>query len=265
MHETMRFSMEKLVELVGYSSFAVDDADFNSYVQRFGVLFRKVKVLYEEHARHQEQFLFKSMEDYYPDVPKLTRYMLLNQFEMQPSDALLPSARADHTRDITEFNNIETALVCLETHALNMAQALDDLKNVRSVRTCFHIDLITFPQRTRTLQDNIKRHSLMEEEDVCPLCVKCNNLKLQRKLVQKMWECTPSARWRQIVDLIMNFSPQHQYRLSFIKSLTNTMPERTEMLGLMVYNSVSGNLWSRLMDDVSEISPRGFWRHSRYW
>ena len=46
------------------------------------------------------------------------------------SYTIFSSSRADHTRDITEFNNIETALVRLETHAANMAQALDDLKNV---------------------------------------------------------------------------------------------------------------------------------------
>ncbi len=43
------------------------------------------------------------------------------------------------------------------------------------------------------------------------------------------------------------------------------MPEHAELLGMMVYNSVSGNLWSRLMDDVTEIIPRGLRGYKRYW
>lgn len=43
------------------------------------------------------------------------------------------------------------------------------------------------------------------------------------------------------------------------------MPERSEALGLMVYNCVSGNLWSRLLDDVPEIVPHGQPGYRKYW
>ncbi len=43
------------------------------------------------------------------------------------------------------------------------------------------------------------------------------------------------------------------------------MPENAELIGVMVYNCVSGNLWSRLMDDVTEIIPRTVYGYKRYW
>jgi hypothetical protein len=232
-HHALRAGVDKLREMVGFSSFDPADPAFDSALQRFGALFDQLALTLETHAAHEETVLFPSIMDFYPGATPLS------------------DASHQHEEELNRVREMRSALATLRTAgspADARAAAVQTLKRL-------------IPEFATHLHAHIDH----EEDNLRPLQIKPHNLVLQRQIIKRCYNMTPGSTWRVYIPFVINTVPQHPYRLAFLKALTAIFPERAELFGQMLFNAVSEDLWDRLLDDVPELRQRGQWFYERYW
>lgn len=108
------------------------------------------------------------------------------------------------------------------------------------------------------------RHFTGEQQNIDPIVRKYFSVELKKQVARDVWTVTPAARWEVIIPFVLVNLPRHSQRVTFLRSLLWSMPERAQQVGAIVYRHVDAVMWERLRYDVREIIPRGAPEWVRY-
>lgn len=225
LHEAVRNAVPELEAALNAMELAKPET-----VHRFAALYRQFAVLHEEHAKHEEQVIFKAFND------------LFHGHAQQWND--------DHAAD--------AALLAKWSGMLNELLGEADGEAKAAHVSALRSELPRF-------LEHFLEHLKGEEENLNPVGRKYVPLALQKELTRKVWELTDATRWEVIIPYIVNNLPRHQQRTRYLKVLFWSMPERAQQIGAIVYRHVDAVMWERLRVDVPEMVPRGAFNWCRYY
>ena len=83
-------------------------------------------------------------------------------------------------------------------------------------------------------------------------------------LSMQVWKSTCSEDWAVILPWTVNMLPYLPQRLRYLRSLLWAMPENAQLVGRMVALGVDGVQWSRIINHIPELVPRGASGWHRY-
>jgi len=225
LHEAVRNAMPELEAALN----AVDLAKPET-VHRFAALYRQFAVLHEEHAKHEEQVIFKAFNDFFHG----------------------------HAQQWNDDHAADAVLLAKWSGMLNEVLGDADGEVKAAHMSALRSDLPRF-------LEHFLEHLKGEEEHLNPVGRKYVPLALQKELTRKVWDITDATRWEVIVPYIINNLPRHQQRTRYLKVLFWSMPERAQQIGAIVYRHVDAVMWERLRVDVPEMVPRGAFNWWRYY
>ncbi|KAG5178888.1 hypothetical protein JKP88DRAFT_280798 [Tribonema minus] len=105
---------------------------------------------------------------------------------------------------------------------------------------------------------------LDHEEEVfsSPIARKYLPLSEMKSLVRRAWDATPAADLAAHVQWVTRTVPMHMQKVRCVRALCWAMPERAQLIGLMLYRGLDDATWVSVSADVPEIVPRGLpgWR-----
>ena len=108
----------------------------------------------------------------------------------------------------------------------------------------------------------LEEHLLWEEQHVQSILRKYIPLELQKQILLKVWNITNYNDWKIFIPWVLRYQPKINQRILFLKTLLWSMPERSQMIGLIVYRGINDVMWSQIKKELPEIIPRGIkgWR-----
>lgn len=119
--------------------------------------------------------------------------------------------------------------------------------------------------RVEELCRRILAHFKVEEDDLIPIGKKYHNLQTQKKIIRQVWESSTFDAWNVYIPFVVNHLPYPGQRVRFLKCLRWAMPENSQVIGRIVYDGVSTDLWDRITADFPEIIPREVSGYTRYY
>jgi tellurite resistance protein TehA-like permease len=227
-HEAFRGNLTKLQSLLSELEVSSSSPEtlglFAAHYQRFFVV-------HEEHAKHEDEVIFKIFNDFFKDHAK--------------------HWNADHEEDhakMEKWRGSADRLLDTDLDEDTRKTALSILKNELPE---FFI--------------HFREHLLGEEEHLQPIGRKYIPLELQKQMSRKVFELTPADRWEIIIPYVVLNVPRHEQRIRYLKVLTWAMPERAQQIGAIVYRNVDAVMWERLRVELPDIIPRGEANWKRYY
>jgi Hemerythrin HHE cation binding domain len=197
----------------------------------FAAHFNRFRILHEEHSKHEDEIIFKTFNDFFPDHAK--KY------------------NEDHNNDHLAFAEMCTKINLV----LDDMQPLDNRKHILNM---LKLELPSF-------FDHIREHFEGEEDNLNPIGRKYIPLALAKEMSREVWKITSADRWEIIVPYIINNLPRHMQRVRYVKVLCWSMPERAQQIGAIIYRNVAAAMWERLRSELPEIIPRGAPKWTRYY
>ena len=230
-HEAFRGNMATLRHYIDAVDVTDTSAKGRENIDLFAAHFNRFCVLHEEHAKHEDEVIFKTFNDFFPEHAR--KY------------------NDDHTEDhqkLQEWCILANKLLDKVLPTEERKQALDEL---RGALPAFF--------------EHFEEHLRGEEDNLQPIGRKYLNLAIMKEISRKVWELTPAKRWEVIIPFIVTNLPRHMQRVRYLKVLCWSMPERAQQIGAIVYRNVDAVVWERLRVEVPEIIPRGAANWKRYY
>lgn len=230
-HEAFRGNLATLRHYIKVADVTDNSAQGHENLCLFAAHLNRFCVLHEEHSKHEDQVIFKTFNDFFPEHAR--------------------KWNDDHEEDhkkLEEWSKLANTVLNTRLDTAERKQALDDLRD----------DLPAF-------FDHFEEHLRGEEDNLQPIGRKHLPLAVMKDISRKVWEMTPADRWEIIVPFIINNMPRHMQRVRYLKVLCWSMPERAQQIGAIVYRNVDAVMWERLRVEVPEIIPRGAPGWKRYY
>lgn len=226
-HEAFRAASVKLKESLKSLDFNSDKLNQGS-LKAFGLLFRKFRLAHQWHALHEEKVIFKEFEDYVPGS--------------------CSRQHGEHEHDehlMQRWNN------CLE-----VLESGKDFASMKKSMSILHREIPDF-------LESFEEHLQGEEKHLQRLGRKQLCFDLQKDMIRRIWNMTPSAVWAEFLPFVIENMPMQQQRVKFVRAFAVwSLPERAQMMGRMIALGVEPEIWERLVSQVPEIAPRG---EPKYW
>jgi len=194
---------------------------------------RLLKIVMEEHAKHEETVLFPQFRSWFPGVTGF--------------------ADDEHDRDHAHINELSGVIERVQRLATSgdEAGALEAAKGLE----------VTMNR----IAENLISHMGGEEAHLNGIGRKYFPTKLQKECIQKVWHSTPVSTWAIILPFLIKNNYLHKRRVRAIKCLEWAMPERIQLVGKLIYEGVSPVLWERLVVDIPSMIPRHVPGWNRIW
>lgn len=231
-HEAFRGNMATLRGVI--DTIDLDSKSSDMLQQNLGLFaahFNRFVIVHEEHAKHEDEVIFKIFNDYFNAHAKVYN--------------------DDHSEDHRKLEEWRVLCNKLLDNDLSNAvrqEALDVLKK----------DLPAF-------FDHFLEHLQGEEDNLNPIGRKILPLEVQKQISREAFRITSAERWEVIIPFIINNLPRHLQRVRYLKVLCWSLPERAQFIGAIVYRNVDAVMWERLRVEVPEIIPRGEANWKRYY
>lgn len=111
-------------------------------------------------------------------------------------------------------------------------------------------------ESTPILVASVIHHLNNEEENLSPIIRKNISLEMQKEIARKMFELSSPSEIREMIQFTIEFAPFHGQRVRFLHCLRWIFPERFQLFGKWLYETVDPWVWSRLVTEVPDIVPR---------
>jgi len=199
--------------------------------QTFAASFYEFMVLHEEHAKHEDEVIFKTFNDFWAEHGKKWNddhdadHKLIDSWKVLVNTILHPQGGADQKQS-----------------------AIQQLQR----------DMPPFVE-------HFLEHLQGEEDHLNPVGKRYLPLELQKQISRRVWEITPAERWEVIVPYLVNNLPRNPQRVRYLKTLCWAMPERAQQIGAIVHRNVDSVKWEMLRIELPEIVPRGAFNWRRYY
>ena len=230
-HEAFRGAIPTLKHFVDAIDVEDDSPAAKDNLELFAAHFSNFFMLHAEHARHEDEVIFKTFNDYF-------------------------SEHAQKYNDDHEEDHEKVARwTALADKVLDTSLAVSDRKEAANE---IKADFAGF-------MEHFEEHLRGEEDNLQPIGRKYLPLAVMKDISRKVWEMTDSDKWERILPFIINNLPRHPQRVRYLKVLCWSMPERAQQFGAIVYRNVDSVMWARLSRAVPEIIPRGAPGYSRYY
>jgi hypothetical protein len=84
---------------------------------------------------------------------------------------------------------------------------------------------------------------------------------------RRVWELTPLHKWRIIIPFVINNLPadKPQMRNRFLRALIWGMPQFAQMIGKVVYEHTTDDIWKPLADAIPSIIPKNVEGYERVY
>mmetsp|Transcript_26567 Transcript_26567/g.61032 ORF Transcript_26567/g.61032 Transcript_26567/m.61032 type:complete len:971 (+) Transcript_26567:150-3062(+) len=230
-HEAFRGNMNTLKHYIDVANVEDDSAEAIENLGLFAAHFNRFCIVHEEHAKHEDEVIFKIFNDYFPEHAK--KY------------------NDDHAEDhakLEHWRKLANQLLNTKCDVATRKAALDELRG----------DLPAFFQ-------HFEEHLRGEEDNLNPIGRKYLPIALMVQMSRKVWELTDAKKWEIIVPFIILGLPRHPMRIRYLKVLMWALPERAQQIGAIVYRNVDAVMWERLRTVVPEMVPRGAPGWKRYY
>lgn len=224
-HEGFRGAMAKLSTAVA----GLDpNAPASMAIADVSRQFKDFHLAHTWHSKQEDEVLFKAFNDYFPG----------------PSDKYI----TDHEEDRPVLDLLSTLI---ERLGGEKEESYAD-------------DVVELQKQVSTFMAHLEEHLLGEEVHLQPIGRKHICLEVQKGIMRKMWDMTPSEVWSFYLPWIINNQPMMMQRVRFIRAWLWVLPENAQLIGRMIALGVDPILWARLMEYVPEIAPRGEKHWVRY-
>lgn len=230
-HEAFRGNLATLRHYIDAADVADESPKAQENLDLFAAHFNRFCILHEEHAKHEDQVIFKTFNDFFHDHAR------------QWND--------DHTEDhkkLEEWRALANKLLDTALPTEERKQALDTLRD-------------SLPDFFAHFEEHLRG----EEDNLQPIGRKHLPLAIMKDISRKVWELTPATKWEVIIPFIITNLPRHLQRVRYVKTLTWSMPERAQQIGAIIYRNCDAVMWERLRVEVPEIIPRGAPGWKRYY
>jgi len=198
-------------------------------IQEFCDLFELIDAVHEEHSDHENLYIFPTTNQYVPGIANT----FIN----------------DHSRDGDHMDKLRKLVKRIKTKNNKRDEALAKMKD-----------------EVKLLYDHLIAHFAGEESSVTTVVRKFLPVKLQKQILRQCWEHTPVHVWYRIMPFIVENMPSHGQRIRFISSFRWALPERIQLIGQMIYEGVSDDMWDWITLEAPEIIPRQLlFFHRRYY
>jgi hypothetical protein len=199
-------------------------------VRRFAALYARFELVHLEHARHEDEIIFKYFNELFPGH----------------ADTWLHDH--DHDRE----------LVARWDAAINAA--LEDLSAPGVAGT-----VAMLQQELPGFFKHFLEHMQGEEDNLNAIGRKYVNLELQKQLLARVFTTTDVAKWEVIFPFVIQHCPRHLQRTRYVQAFTWAMPERAQQIGAVLYRNVDAVMWERMRVVLPEIVPRGVAHHTKFY
>lgn len=266
-HEAFRGNMDRLRSLLDTIDLKDKSTQGESNLGLFAAHFNRFCIVHAEHAKHEDEVIFKIFNDYF--------------------NAHAKAYNDDHAEDhvkMEQWRGFTNKLLDSHLNDEVRQDALDLLK-----------------KELHPFFDHFLEHLKGEEENLQPIGRKHIPLELQKQISREVFRITSAENWEIIIPYIVNNVPRHPQRVRYLKvnmivvcssnplidCVTNSylnlwlilrlslkflikvllwsMPERAQQIGAIVYRNVDAVMWERLRIDLPEMIPRGAPGWRRYY
>jgi tellurite resistance protein TehA-like permease len=230
-HEAFRGNLTTLRHYISVIDVTDDSAKGKDNLALFAAHFNRFCILHEEHAKHEDQVIFKTFNDFFP------------QHARKYND--------DHAEDhkkLKIWGDLANKLLDTNETVEERRGALAELQSVLPV-----------------FFEHFEEHLRGEEDNLNPIGRKYLPLAIMKDISRQVWDITPANKWEIIVPFIITNLPRQPMRVKYLKVLCWSMPERAQQIGAIVYRNVDAVMWERLRIEVPEIIPRGAPGWKRYY
>lgn len=230
-HEAFRGSLITLRHAI--DAMDLDNEDTKIMEENIGLFaanFNYFCIVHEEHAKHEDEVIFKTFNDYFAD--HAAKY------------------NDDHAQDHELLKKWRAAANKLLNKNLLKAERQAALNMLRDELPPFFDDFL--------------EHLRGEEDNLQPIGRKYLPLAVMKQISRQVWEITPASQWEIILPWIIHNLPRHPQRVRYLKVLCWSMPERSQQFGAILYRHVDAVMWERLRTELPEMIPRhapGFRRY----
>lgn len=197
----------------------------------FAAHFNRFRILHEEHAKHEDEVIFKTFNDFFHDFAK--------------------TWNDDHADDHHIMDHFVALCNQMLDPGLPLMQRNTALDTLRAELPPFF--------------DHFEEHMRGEEDNLQPIGRKHLSLDLMKQISRECWRITPAERWEVIIPFVVINLPRHPQRIRYLKVLLWSMPERAQQIGRIVYRNVDAVMWERLRVEIPELIPRGLPNWRRYY
>eukprot|EP01084_Bolivina_argentea_P173271 300113_1 len=181
-----------------------------------------MSIVETQHAKHEDDVIFKEANTLFPGFTD-------GADEQHKKLEIMMQKITESLNEINDKIDVDTK------------EIIDDIKNFLII---------------------LKEHLLFEEANIQPILRKYIPIELQKRIIQKIWNCTHDSEWKILIPWIVRNQRKLPQRILFLKTLLWAMPYRCQMIGLIVYRGCSDIVWADIAQELPEIIPRGItgWR-----
>merc|ERR1712226_107659 len=230
-HEAFRGNMDTLLHYIDAVNIDEDSNQAKENLGLFAAHLNRFCIVHEEHAKHEDEVIFKTFNDYFPDHAKKWN-----------DDHTEDHKKLEHWRKLAN-DTLDTSL-----SGADRKMAMDELRD-----------------QLPAFMEHFKEHLLGEEDNLNPIGRKHLPISLTVQMARKVWDITDAKQWEIIIPFILLGLPRHPQRVRYLKVLTWAMPERAQQIGAIIYRNVDAVMWERLSSAVPHIIPRGVAGWKRYY
>ena len=228
-HEAFRGAIPRLQKAL--ESVDLDRPEGQRKLQEFVASFNQFVLLYTEHAKHEDEVIFKVFDEFFPGHAS--------------------ESSSDHERDHKIVEDLHAKALAAFVVSLPLEDRKESLADLKK----------SFPP----FFESFLAHMRHEEDNLQPIGRKYIPLAWQKEMSQECFKLTGAVKWETLLPYIVLHLPRHMQRVRYIKSLCWFMPERSQQIGAIVYRNVDAVTWERLRIEIPEMIPRGERNWRRYW
>jgi hypothetical protein len=251
-------------------------ADLPNKSKELAELFYEYKVVYESHAAYEDGILFPAFEEFFPGCTEVVQHdhardsvavLELASLVAQLAPTVKPaSSLVSHIHVEYKLHRHTKGEEAESSSSDNVTEKVRSAINAMVVGHNKHFDLeeahlAPIARKFFGLQfgkvgcwvcfiKSCCRHVCCRVHCLCP-----------QRLSRRMFESVPTNAWRKILPFVVNHMDIHPRRVAFLSTMVNSMPERAQLIGQMVYEGVPPSMWDRVSADVPQIIPRGVSGH----
>jgi Hemerythrin HHE cation binding domain len=209
-HEAIRAHLPTLEFYLRHLDLDDDSEEGNITLQLFVAHYNRFRITFCEHARQEDNLLYRCYRDWFPDHVHGKKYS------------------EDHQRDSQLAYDDLSALVATLLDRLS-PHGKDALVELRHELPAFF--------------EHISRHFRGEEENMDPIYKKYIPLELQKQLARDAFVSTSSEKLEVIVPYVLTNLPRHEQRVSYLKSLCPNGRSRSVLsrIGTLIQSCGSGS------------------------
>lgn len=197
------------------------DLNTPEFIAEFDTLLKGMTLVIEEHSQHEEFIIWPAFRALWPTM----------------------QSRAHIQHEIIDADQLANVRAFLD---LYLASAEGDrAATLAPLKAAF----------TKFADSEIE-HLKQEEDYLQSIGRKYISVPENQAIVRRAFFFTPLYKWRKIIAFQLTADFHYQRKIKFLKCLLWSLPEKTQTIGKMVYESVDQFLFQRLLVDLPELAPR---------